>query len=50
MMNSEIETEEAAGRGGMWALNQSLDQSMEEEAGRVSNTFSENVCLCQFPT
>ncbi|KAI7738763.1 hypothetical protein M8C21_031701 [Ambrosia artemisiifolia] len=35
-MNEEIETE-----GGIWALEQKIDQPMDEEAGRLKNMYTE---------
>ncbi|KAJ0526251.1 hypothetical protein HanRHA438_Chr09g0402911 [Helianthus annuus] len=30
-------------KGGMWALEQKIDQSMDEEAGRLKNKYREKV-------
>ncbi|CAH9107144.1 unnamed protein product [Cuscuta europaea] len=37
----EIDEEENETKGGMWVLDQKLDQSMDEEAGRLKNMFRE---------
>ncbi|KAK9082207.1 hypothetical protein Syun_031656 [Stephania yunnanensis] len=40
-VNSESIDEESCERGSMWALDQKLDQPMEEEAGRLKNMYRE---------
>ncbi|CAH2049267.1 unnamed protein product [Thlaspi arvense] len=41
-MASEVEIEdETENRGSMWALDQRLDQPMDEEAGRLRNMYRE---------
>ena len=35
--------DEENNRGSMWALDQNLDQPMEEEAGRLKNMYREKV-------
>ncbi|KAK9156237.1 hypothetical protein Sjap_003717 [Stephania japonica] len=40
-VNSEPIDEENCERGSMWALDQKLDQPMEEEAGRLKNMYRE---------
>ncbi|KAK9133883.1 hypothetical protein Scep_013411 [Stephania cephalantha] len=40
-VNSEPIDEESCERGSMWALDQKLDQPMEEEAGRLKNMYRE---------
>lgn len=52
-MPSAIEIDEENGtKGGMWMLDQKLDQPMEEEAGKLRNVFREKVLffcnLCFF--
>lgn len=34
------------GEGSMWALEQKLDQPMDEEAGKLKNINREKVCFC----
>lgn len=55
-MPSAIEIDEENGtKGGMWMLDQKLDQPMEEEAGKLRNVFREkvlffcNLCFFFFP-
>ncbi|KAG7643149.1 Potassium transporter [Arabidopsis suecica] len=40
-MGGEIDEEESDERGSMWDLDQKLDQSMDEEAGRLRNMYRE---------
>ncbi|CAE6030211.1 unnamed protein product [Arabidopsis arenosa] len=40
-MDGEIDEEENDERGSMWDLDQKLDQSMDEEAGRLRNMYRE---------
>lgn len=40
--------EESDERGSMWDLDQKLDQSMDEEAGRLRNMYKEKVYLLIF--
>lgn len=35
--------DEESNRGSMWALDQKLDQPMDEEAGRLRNMYMEKV-------
>lgn len=42
-MGGEIGEEETDERGSMWDLDQKLDQSMDEEAGRLRNMYREKV-------
>lgn len=35
--------ENEGGKGGMWALQQKLDQPMDEEASRLKNMHTESV-------
>jgi len=42
-MGGEIDEEESDERGSMWDLDQKLDQSMDEEAGRLRNMYREKV-------
>lgn len=35
--------DEAENKGGMWVLDQKLDQPMDEEAGRLRNMYREKV-------
>ena len=42
-LNEEIES-----KGGMWALEQNIDQPMDEEAGRLKNMYREKVAFCHF--
>lgn len=47
-MASEAEINENGDtKGSMWALDQKLDQSMDEEAGRLKNMYREKV-RCNF--
>lgn len=43
-MGGEID-EEGDERGSMWELDQKLDQSMDEEAGRLRNMYREKVSI-----
>ena len=36
-------SEEDESKGGMWALEQKIDQPMDEEAGRLKNMYREKV-------
>ncbi|KAI3669074.1 hypothetical protein L6452_40295 [Arctium lappa] len=38
------ENNESAGKGGMWALQQTFDQPMDEEANRLKNMHTEKRC------
>lgn len=44
-MESGIEFDggDEASKGSMWVLEQKLDQSMDEEAGRLKNMYREKV-------
>jgi KUP system potassium uptake protein len=44
-MTSRVEVEEDSdnNKGSMWDLDQKLDQPMDEEAGRLRNTYREKV-------
>lgn len=33
-------------KGGMWELDQKIDQPMDEEAGRLKNMYREKVKMC----
>ena len=37
--------DEDCSKGSMWALDQKLDQPMDEEAGRLANMYREKVCF-----
>lgn len=39
----EIDEENNENKGGMWDLEQKLDQPMDEEAGRLRNMYREKV-------
>lgn len=41
-MVSDIDEEDES-KGGMWALDQKIDQPMDEEAGRLKNMYREKV-------
>ena len=41
-------TEEIENEGGIWVLEQKIDQPMDEEAGRLKNMYGEKVTLCHF--
>ncbi|KAF6137581.1 hypothetical protein GIB67_031860 [Kingdonia uniflora] len=41
MASTPIDEEDGPNRGSMWALDQKLDQPMEEEAGRLRNMYRE---------
>lgn len=43
----EIDEENNENKGGMWDLEQKLDQPMDEEAGRLRNMYREKV-TCTF--
>lgn len=47
MGGGEID-EESDERGSMWDLDQKLDQSMDEEAGRLRNMYKEKVYFYYF--
>ncbi|GER41014.1 potassium transporter [Striga asiatica] len=40
--------EDSDSKGGMWVLEQKLDQPMDEEAGRLKNMYREKLSLRQF--
>lgn len=46
----EFDEDNSETKGGMWVLDQKLDQPMEEEAGRLKTMYREKVniifCLC----
>ena len=39
----EIDEDSDNNKGSMWILDQKLDQSMDEEAGRLRNMYTEKV-------
>lgn len=41
----EIDEDAENSRGSMWDLDQKLDQSMDEEAGKLRNMYREKVYL-----
>lgn len=43
MASTSLTIDEENNRGSMWALDQNLDQPMEEEAGRLKNMYREKV-------
>lgn len=43
MASTSMTIDEENNRGSMWALDQNLDQPMEEEAGRLKNMYREKV-------
>lgn len=47
-MASRVDTsDDSENKGSMWVLDQKLDQSMDEEAGRLRNMYREKV-RCNF--
>lgn len=45
-MSSGVDYDETSeSKGGMWVLEQKLDQPMDEEAGRLKNMYREKVCI-----
>ena len=43
MASTSMTIDEESNRGSMWALDQKLDQPMDEEAGRLRNMYMEKV-------
>lgn len=43
MASTSMTIDEETNRGSMWALDQTLDQPMDEEAGRLRNMYMEKV-------
>lgn len=42
---ASVSENEETNKGSMWELDQSLDQPMDEEAGRIRNMYKEKVCF-----
>ncbi|KAJ0712738.1 putative potassium transporter [Helianthus annuus] len=42
-MEMDMSGEDESSKGGMWALEEKIDQPMDEEAGRLKNMYRERV-------